>query len=122
MTDPATCYHETVDDLRRQLVESHLMWEKAMAPHRDAVMAAREQGRDPDSVPDAVRDAYMASMMASAYSYTLAAALKVAQEHLGEEAARTIAWEIDEILTNGDDDPGRNADVMPEITEKTADV
>lgn len=89
-TEPATNYHATVDDLRRSLVASSVAWDGMSGDHPAAVMA-------------------------TVYSYTLAAVLKVAQREFGEEAARTLAFEADELLTNGDSDD-LNADVMPEET------
>lgn len=109
-TERATAYHQTIDDLRRALVGSSANWEKMSAEYHDQVMRSRTG--DGPNVPDVVSDAYMASLMAMSYSYTLAAVLKVAQQELGEKAARRLAFEADEILTNGDFD-NLNADVMP---------
>lgn len=111
--EPATNYHTTVDDFRRTLVSSSAAWEKMSTEHNDRIMRARTEGGP--EVPGVVSDAYMASLMAMSYSYTLAAVLKVAERELGVEAARMLAFEADEILTNGDFD-NLNADVVPEVT------
>ena len=116
-TEPQpTMYHASVEDFRRQLVQSSATWEATMRPHWDAVMHARQTGESADSVPESVRDAAAAAMMASSYSYTLAAVIKMAEQEFGAEVAHALANTADDILTNGDDSCW-NADVMPEASD-----
>lgn len=81
-----------VTALRRQLLTTSLAWQ-------------RRATRD-DGAPDP------GACMAANYSYTLAAALKLVQDHHGIEAAAHLAREVEEILTDGDFDD-INADVTP---------
>jgi hypothetical protein len=104
----ATAYHETVDDLRRELAGEAMTFRKQMKPHQAAVFAAREKHED---VPAAERAAYIGCLMAANYAYTLAAVLAVAGD-FGQEVRERLACVADDILTNGDDHE-RNADVMP---------
>ena len=114
-----TAYHESVEDFRRELVKSSVTWDKLHAPYWDATHAfhvaklAAAAGSEPVRPDQALFDAASAGMMASAYSYTLAAVIAVAQKDFGEEVATALACVADDILINGDDDPGWNADVMP---------
>lgn len=112
-TGPATNYHATVDDLRRDLMASHLDMVKCSEEY---FVATKDPEKAKQLKPrEVISDAWMASTAAYNTSYALAAVLKIAQRELGEEAARTLAFEVDEILTNGDFDD-LNADVMPEVT------
>jgi hypothetical protein len=87
-TDPVTA-------IRRQLVTASVSWQKR---------SIRDDGNlDP------------AACMAANYAYTLAAALKLVQDHHGTDAAEQLAREVDEILTDGDFDD-INADVTPGST------
>jgi len=104
----ATAYHETVDDLRRELAGEALTFRKQMKPHQAVVFAAQEKHED---VPPAEREAYIGCLMAANYAYTLAAILRVAGD-FGQEVCERLACVADDILTNGDDRE-RNADVMP---------
>jgi len=113
-TEWATAYHETVQDLRRELIEAHLDYQKHMAPHRAAVFAAMDAVRGTDrkaEVPAAEMNAYTGLMMAAAYSYTLAAVLERA-EKLDPEVARKLAAWADSILENGGEEE-ICADVWP---------
>lgn len=107
---PATNYHDTVDDLRRDLVKASALWEATSTAYTDQVMRARQEGA---TLPEPVTDAHMASTMAMSYSYALAAVLKVASRDIGEDAARALAFEVDELLQNGDFDD-INGDVSPD--------
>lgn len=125
--EAGTAYHESVTDFRRELVKSAVMWEKLHAPYWDATHAfhvaklAAAAGSEPVRPDQALFDAASAGMMASSYAYTLAAVIAVAQKNFGEEVAAALACVADDLLINGDDDPGWNADVMPpEDTEATA--
>jgi hypothetical protein len=109
--EPATAYHETVTEFRRELIGSHLLWMKAMAPHRDVVFTAQDTGKLASTKHPAVHDAYLASMMAAAYSYTLAAVIERAMK-LDQETGGILACIADSILTNGGED-GICADVWP---------
>ena len=114
-----TVYHETVTDFRRELVKSSLMWDKIHSPYWDATHAffvakrAAAAGSEPVRPDQAIFDASSAGMMASSYAYTLAAVIAVAQKNFGEEVARALANVADDLLINGDDEPGWNADVIP---------
>lgn len=99
----ATNYHESIDHLRRDLMKGNAHWEKV----------AKDYGSTPD---DQVRSpaevaAFAGSLMAASYSYTLAAILGYARKY-GEHVAHDLAFEADEILTNGDFED-MNADVKP---------
>jgi hypothetical protein len=123
--DPAgagwvTNYHQTLADLRGELMEASLMFHEMGELHRKVARGWLDERRclPPGTEPEAPRpvaamDADVATLMASSYAYTLAAIIRFAGEHFGPEVANGIAFEIDEILTNGDFD-GLNADVMPE--------
>lgn len=101
--DPSTNYHTSVDHFRRDLIAGQAMWHQMTDAHQDK--------RD-----DAHRDAFMASLMAGSYSYTLAAILGHAARHHGERVARDLAFEADELLTNGDFE-AMNADVIVALAE-----
>jgi len=109
----ATAYHQTIKDLRRELIEAHLDYEKHMAPHRAVVFAAmdaRRAGQEAE-IPQAEVNAYTGLMMSAAYSYTLAAILERA-EQLDGEVARRLAALADMILQNGGEEE-ICADVWP---------
>jgi hypothetical protein len=102
-TERATAYHDTIKDLRRDLIESHLEYERAMAPHRALVFGAMNATRGTDAepeIPAAEMNAYTGLMMAGAYSYALAAVLERA-EKLDPEVAQKLAALADCILENG---------------------
>lgn len=110
----ATPYHETVDDLRRELASEAETFRKRAELH----CVVFQRGEPEPTAPE--RDAYIGSLMAGNYAYTLAAVLKVAGEDFGPEVCERLACVADDILTNGDDHD-RNADVMPAAaTEATA--
>lgn len=104
--DPATNYHESTDHFRRDLIAGQAMWHQ--------MMDASQDKRD-----DAHKDAFMASLMAGSYSYTLAAILGHAARQYGERVARDLAFEADELLTNGDFD-AMNADIIVALAEGAA--
>jgi hypothetical protein len=108
----ATAYHETVDDLRRELASECETFRRRKDLHRGAAFPPRA-GAEP---ADAERDAYLGCLMAGTYAYTLAAVLRVAGEEFGQETAARLASVADDILTNGDDHD-RNADVRPADAE-----
>lgn len=127
--DRGTAYHESVEDFRRELVKSSLMWDKLHSPYWDATYAylvakrAAVAGSEPVRPDQAIFDADAASMMASSYAYTLAAVIALAQKNFGDEVAQALASVADDLLINGDDDPGWNADVMPpSATEGATDA
>lgn len=99
--DPATNYHESVDHLRQDLMKGNAHWEEVV----------KEFAETPDGQvrTRAEAVAFMAAMMAGSYSYTLAAVLGYARKY-GEDIAHDLAFEADEILTNGDFED-MNADV-----------
>lgn len=107
---PASCYHETVTDLRRTLVRSAEGWNTTSSRYFDLMHTA--EGRVMATSPAEVRDAYAGSLMAYGYSYALAAVLGVAEREFGPRVAKRLAFDADEILTNGDFD-NLNADVTP---------
>lgn len=115
-----TAYHESVTEFRRELVKSSLMWDKLHSPYWDAAHAffvekrAAAVGNEPARPDQAIFDASSAGMMASSYAYTLAAVIAVAQKNFGDEVAQALASVADDLLINGDDYPGWNADVTPE--------
>ena len=94
----ATNYHESVDDLRRDLMKGVAFWEKVTDEYKDP--ADKVQAR-----------LLSAALMAGGYGYTLAAVLGYARKY-GEHVAHDLASEADEILTNGDFED-MNADVKP---------
>jgi hypothetical protein len=104
-----TGYHASVEDFRRTLVKAHLTWAHVADRYNGAI--ARHAAGNKGS--RAEQDAWGASVMAYNYAYTLAAVIKLAEREFGPEVAHALAREADEILTNGDDEPGRNADVWP---------
>jgi|SRR5690606_26323887 len=92
LADTATNYHKSIDDLRRDLMKGSAHWNKVAdeyAPNGDGERTT------------AVISAYTASLMAGSYAYTLAAILGYARKY-GEHVAHELAFEADEILTNGD--------------------
>lgn len=110
----ATPYHQTIADLRRELIEAHLDYEKHMVPHRAAVFAATDAVRGTDRLPEipvAEMNAYTGLMMSAGYSYALAAVLERA-EKLDPEVARKLASLADCILQNGGEEE-ICADVWP---------
>lgn len=116
-SDWATNYHRTVRDLRATLMEAALFWEDAGKQHSEIVKAWHDAKRaNPDAPPprpdQAEFTAHMACTMAGGYAYALAALLKAAENHLGAEVARSMAFVLDELLENGDFE-ALNADVTP---------
>ena len=126
--EPGTAYHESITGFRRELVKSSLMWDKLHSPYWDATHAffvaerAAAAEHKPVRPDQAIFDASSAGMMASSYAYTLAAVIAVAQKNFGDEVAAALASVADDLLINGDDEPGWNADVMPpdETAEATS--
>jgi hypothetical protein len=109
--DQGTSYHASVDDFRRCLAKAYLQWGQDREKYGKLVYPSRRE--DGGKPTDAERDAYAASMMAASYAYTLAAVIKLAGQDFGQEVALALANEADNLLMNGDDDPGWNADVIP---------
>lgn len=103
----ATNYHETVTDFRRELAAAAESWNRGSEHYFKLVHA-----QPPAETPAEIRDAYAGTLMAYGYSYTLAAVLGVAEREFGLKVAERLAFEADEILTNGDFGD-LNADVMP---------
>jgi hypothetical protein len=100
----ATPWHETVDDFRRELMESHADWREGA---RRYSACARAEGAKP-----VASAAHTASLMAASYSYALAAVLAVARREFGEHVVKRLAFKAADIITDGDDDD-LNADVKP---------
>jgi hypothetical protein len=118
-TEWATPYSGTVADLRRQLVQAAIHWDRVQQPYSAQHMdnfEARQSDPEAPKLPRVVLDASAAAMMASSYAYTLAAIIGDAGKRFGPKAAQRLAFIADDLLTNGDFD-GMNADVMPEGTE-----
>src|SRR5215469_994656 len=109
---PATAYHETVTDFRRVLAERAENWKRASERYFGLLHA-----QPPGETPSAVRAAYAGTLGAYGYSYALAAILGVAEREFGPEVAKRLAFDADEILTNGDFDE-LNADVIPAVDVK----
>jgi hypothetical protein len=109
----ATAYHQTIADLRRELIEAHLDYQEHMAPHRAVVFAAMDARRagEEREIPAAEMNAYTGLMMSAGYSYALAAVLERA-EKLDPEVARKLAALADGILQNGGEEE-ICADVWP---------
>lgn len=109
-TDPKpTLYHDSVDDLRRELIESHLHHVALTEKYFAATIR-------PDVPPtrEAITDARNASAAAYNLAYTLAAVLGFAGWRFGPDVAHELACVADNVMTNGDDgDTPHNADVMP---------
>jgi hypothetical protein len=84
----ATNYHESVDHLRRDLMKGVALWEKVADEYKEP--ADKVQART-----------LSAALMAVGYGYTLAAIIGYARKY-GEHVAHDLAFEADEILTNGD--------------------
>jgi hypothetical protein len=111
----ATPYHQTVDDLRRELVGEAATFREQMKPHQKVVYGLRDAKRAGETVREPAaeeRDAYIGCLMAGTFAYTLAAVLGAAGEAFGQGVCERLACVADEILTNGDD-RDRNADVLP---------
>ena len=102
-------YHDSVNDLRRDLMASHLDMIDRSHTYMEATFHGREVTRR-----DAVSDAWQAATAAWNTSYALAAVLGVAAKEFGDDVAHRLAIVADNLLANGDDDPGHNADVTPE--------
>lgn len=99
--ESATNYHESVDHLRRDLMKGNAHWEKVAEQYS---RISEDKARVPSEAA-----AFAAASMAGSYGYTLAAVLGYARKY-GEHVAHDLAFEADEILTNGDFD-GLNKDV-----------
>lgn len=93
--EPATNHHATVRDLRVELCKASQSYRRLL-DGMDITTSGNE---------------YVGLVMAGSYSYILAAVLKHAQD-LDEELAKALAFEIDELLADGDFD-GTNDDVWP---------
>lgn len=93
-----TPYHDSVDDLRRELVGEASRLRERADRHRD------------HSASEAVRDAWSASVLGAGYAYTLAAVLGQAGVEFGPDVQHRLACLAEEILTNGDP-AACNADV-----------
>jgi len=106
-------YYETVDDLRRELVEVVQQWRLIKDTHRIA--------RYDENAPQVQRDAYLTGLMAGNYAYTLAAVLGVAQREFGNAVASRLTSVAAGILTNGDGSD-LNADVVPQPEPEAADA
>lgn len=105
----ATNYHESIDHLRRSLMKGNAHWEKVAEQYSNF---SEEKARVPSEAA-----AFAAASMAGSYSYTLAAILGYARKY-GEHVAHDLAFEADEILTNGDFED-MNADVKPGDAESS---
>lgn len=112
--DPATVNgidhkdaEETLHDFRASLIAASRAWESDAETHWNAAENKPLEGHGGPA-------------MAAAYSYVLAAVLRIAKDDYGLEVAHALAAEADEIFRNGDFDD-LNADVMPE-PEKDAAV
>jgi hypothetical protein len=109
-TEWATAYHETIADLRRELMESSAEYRQLVDRHRYEAH---------NELTGAARDAYVASLMASGYAYTLAALLeRIGQTDPGN-SRRLVAF-ADEILTNRGRE-GICADVWPQQEGTTSE-
>lgn len=102
-------YHESVDALRRELMATHLAMYATSQTYMEAALDGREVTRR-----DAVTDAWHAATTGWNFSYVLAAVLGVAAKEFGDDVAHRLACVADNLIANGDDDPGHNADVTPE--------
>jgi hypothetical protein len=88
LADTATNYHESVDDLRRSIMNGVALWQKVADEYKEP--ADKVQAKT-----------LSAALMAGGYGYTLAAIIGYARKY-GEHVAHDLAFEADEILTNGD--------------------
>ena len=107
--DSATNYHQTIEMLRRDLMLASRVWQSQV----DQFQA---DGTLMDDMSNDQKIAFAASSMAASYSYTLAAALGIAEKIAPEEFAQHLAFEVDEILTNGDFED-HNSDIRPDEDE-----
>ena len=98
----ATAYHDTITDLRRELLEDVAVQRRIREKHR--------ANRD---------DAYLAALLAANYAYTLAAVLHFAERELSQEAARRLAFVADEVLTNGE---CGSMDLNGDLMDRSEDV
>jgi hypothetical protein len=96
LDDAATNYHKSIDDLRRSIMNGVALWQKVADEYKEP--ADKVQAR-----------LLSAALMAGGYGYTLAAIIGYARKY-GEHVAHDLAFEADEILTNGDFED-MNADV-----------
>jgi len=115
-TQEPTIYHASVDDLRRDLMATHL----SMMASSEKYLAVRMGQAPVPSPKTAVSDAWVNACAAWNATYVLAAVLGVAGKEFGDEVALRLANVADNLLANGDDDPGHNADVTPAGPESTA--
>lgn len=105
--DKATLYHASVKDFRAALVKAAAMYNATSKEYQPQVFGAAAKARETGEtvkVPVAVGDAYRGSLMAYSYAYTLAAVIRYAGQHFGDEVAHGLACVADDLLTNGDDD------------------
>ncbi len=96
-------HHESIDDLRRDLMSASMMWQA----RADALFPVIENA---DTATEVEKIALTSSLMAANYSYVLAAVLGIAQAQSPDAFAKHLAFEIDEMLNNGDDED-YNSDV-----------
>jgi hypothetical protein len=117
MTDDAKplLYHDNVGHLRRDLMAAHLAMLDRSQRYMNAVLSREKIGPR-----EAFSDAWQAATAAYNTSYALAAVLGVAAKEFGDEVANRLAFVADDLLANGDVDPGHNADVTPEQPRKGA--
>jgi hypothetical protein len=99
----ATNYHESTDALRRELCRASLFHSR----NADQFMG---DGYNPDG-DVAAKVAAVGSTMAANYAYVLAATLKFARDQFGDKVADALAFEVDEMVTNGDFDD-HNRDIL----------
>jgi hypothetical protein len=100
LDDTATNYHKSIDDLRRSIMNGVALWEKVADEYKEP--ADKVQART-----------LSAALMAVGYGYTLAAIIGYARKY-GEHVAHDLAFEADEILTNGDfEDMNKDVSAIP---------
>ena len=107
-----TGYHETLDDLRRELMGEHWNFQKMARRASDGLDDA--EGKRLETPPPYATEAYVGCVLASGYAYALAGVLEHVRREHGAEAARRAGVYVDCTLTNGDDaDTNKDVDPMP---------
>lgn len=100
---------ETDQDKYVRSVRSALMTQHAAHQRQADVWRPKAKPTAADA-EKAESAAWLGNVMASNYGYALAATLKMIEDKHGTEAAFDIAWRVDSIINDGDED-GINADV-----------
>jgi hypothetical protein len=109
MDTQGTGYHESVRELRAELMGEHRNFQRLTNEAMDVMSRlcvdhTHEASREKfEHLPPHLREAMIGCTMASSYAYTLAGVLRYVELRHGGPAAREVAGWVDETLTNGDE-------------------